>query len=1229
MTSVNGVKDRKDTEVTAQIIKDSQDERMEAYGFEVHLIYTLLTFVACVLSLGSLRLFFHWYPHLYLYATHKKCDLGRATKILVVDDYQGKYKSYIVKEVKTVSTKNLSAKSLGRKFERSSAELVEKVRDGWLELNLENGSKRRVQEYRAFSCKKQCYVWDDKQAEFSKLASVERYALCVDLHAEKAKGLSREEQLLRRLMYGYNEILVPVQSFRVLFVLEILNPFYVFQAFSLVVWFNEGYVHYAVAVVLMSLFGILSSIRQTRANQISLRNTVASTERVRVLRSSGEYESISSDELVPGDIIELPRHRAVVACDAVLLTGSCIVNESMLTGESVPVTKTPLQSHAVLYDARGHSHHTLFCGTTIIQTKQYGDKPVLAKVIRTGLWTTKGSLVAAILYPPPTDFKFDQDSYKLVGILIGVAFLGFFYTLAVMIARGNTLTNILIKTLTVFTIVIPPALPSVMAVGKMYAIFRLKKRQIYCINTRAINISGSIDCVCFDKTGTLTEDGLDMMGVVVHEGNKLSQPEKDVTKLRDARIFKGMLVCHSLTIINDELSGDPLDVKMFESTGWELYEPELIADPIHRGSSLQALSIIRAPKSSKDNDDDDDDDGSMEILQQYQFSSTLQRMSVIARRPKDGRFVAYTKGSPEMILSMSLSRSVPADIMDTLRCFTEQGYRVIAVACKDIEAPDGQVQKIPREEVEKDLEFLGLIILENRLKSSTIKVIKDLREANIKTVMITGDNIQTAISVAKECGILSQSEIVVSVSVVPSDNKDRPEIYFNAQGALQLEKKLKPSSLDDLEFGGYSKNYKFALTGDTWQLLREHYNELLPRICTRGVVFARMSSDQKQQLVVELMQLGYHVAMCGDGANDCGALRAAHVGISLSEAESSVASPFTSRVPDITCVPTVIQQGRAALVTSFGIFKFTVCYSLTEFVSTIILYSISSNFTGLQFFYVDVFVFVNFAFFFGKTEAYEKLAKTPPTSSLVSFTPLFSITVHTIIIAMFQLIAFHVVQQFSWYKAMVWDDEYRYDCYENYSVFSLSTFQYIIIAIVFSMGKPYRLPIHTNKCLVLSIIVVTLANAYITLDPAKWTIDLLELQMPPVYDWRYAIIVLVLVNGLVSIWFESFVVEYLIQRKVGPRLYKPEKSKKEYVLVECELRREPDWPPISRELPSLPITPSYENIVNSERKASIADLDFVYVVNEDEKKACVGLKDGIDNPAFSSDVQDNEINQAY
>ena len=123
--------------------------------------------------------------------------------------------------------------------------------------------------------------------------------------------------------------------------------------------------------------------------------------------------------------------------------------------------------------------------------------------------------------------------------------------------------------------------------------------------------------------------------------------------------------------------------------------------------------------------------------------------------------------------------------------------------------------------------------------------------------------------------------------------------------------------------------------------------------------------------------------MCGDGANDCGALKAAHAGISLSDAEASVASPFTSKQPNIACVPELIREGRAALITSFGIFKYMAAYSLTQYVSVIILYEYNSNLTDLQYLYIDLFLITIFAFFFGLTKAYEgELAKRPPNNRL-------------------------------------------------------------------------------------------------------------------------------------------------------------------------------------------------------------------------------------------------------
>lgn len=177
----------------------------------------------------------------------------------------------------------------------------------------------------------------------------------------------------RRLTYGRNEINVPVAGIWKLLALEALTPFYIFQVFSIVVWMAEVYYYYCIAIVLMSIVGIASSIMQTRKNQKNLRGTIHSVDKVTVCRGGTHYEDIPTTHLVPGDVVEIPAHGCVMHCDAVLLNGNCIVNESMLTGESVPVTKTPLPATNENYDVREDANHTLFCGTKVIQTRYYGN----------------------------------------------------------------------------------------------------------------------------------------------------------------------------------------------------------------------------------------------------------------------------------------------------------------------------------------------------------------------------------------------------------------------------------------------------------------------------------------------------------------------------------------------------------------------------------------------------------------------------------------------------------------------------------------------------------------------------------------------------------------------------------------------------------------------------------------------------------------------------------------
>lgn len=148
--------------------------------------------------------------------------------------------------------------------------------------------------------------------------------------------------------------------------------------------------------------------------------------------------SILSSDLVPGDVYEVSDPSlAQLPCDSLLLAGDCIINESMLTGESVPVSKTPAtDENLALLDLSATSVHPdvaknfLYCGTKIIRAKRPQDDGddeavALAVVVRTGFNTTKGALVRSMLFPKPSGFKFYRDSFRYISVMAGIALLGF------------------------------------------------------------------------------------------------------------------------------------------------------------------------------------------------------------------------------------------------------------------------------------------------------------------------------------------------------------------------------------------------------------------------------------------------------------------------------------------------------------------------------------------------------------------------------------------------------------------------------------------------------------------------------------------------------------------------------------------------------------------------------------------------------------------------------------
>ena len=145
---------------------------------------------------------------------------------------------------------------------------------------------------------------------------------------------------------------------------------------------------------------------------------------------------------------------------------------------------------------------------------------------------------------------------------------------------------------------------------------------------------------------------------------------------------------------------------------------------------------------------------SLAIIRRFDFSSKLQRMSVIVKNFLDNTLRTYVKGSPERIKDLCVPQSIPDNFDEILQLYTECGYRVLGMAHKPLEINYIKSQRIQRDEVEKNLFFLGFLIMQNKLKPATTGIIQTLHHSKIRTIMATGDNVLTAISVGRECCIV-------------------------------------------------------------------------------------------------------------------------------------------------------------------------------------------------------------------------------------------------------------------------------------------------------------------------------------------------------------------------------------------------------------------------------------------------------------------------------------------
>jgi cation-transporting P-type ATPase 13A2 len=1109
--------------VSQKLYMVNEDLTIVLAGFRTSRLGFTIYVLLCVATLGIAWLLLRWLPRWHVKLTGKPCPL-RDSQWVVLENQWGEM------SILTVSS---------RPYDRSLSTVFgapEKIYAQWLDDDADPIlAELRILNYR--------YV------RFFYHPVKDKFLICngwKDPNWTSVRdlrlGIDGDEKEQREFVFGSNLIDIEQKSIPQLLVDEVFHPFYVFQVASLILWSLDEYYYYAVCIFLISSGSIIATLVETRSTMKRLREISRFECDVRVLRN-GFWTTVSSSDLVPGDVYEVSDPSlSQFPSDSLLLTGDCIVNESMLTGESVPVSKIPATDEALVAMSLGASsvspetaRHFLFCGTKIIRARRPQDGGgedegvALAMVARTGFNTTKGSLVRSMLFPKPSGFKFYRDSFRYIAVMGAVALTGFFVSFINFLQLGLAWHLIVVRALDLITIVVPPALPATLTIGTNFAISRLRKKQIFCISPQRVNVGGKLDVMCFDKTGTLTEEGLDVLGVrlvsqaskkfgevvqkassLVHPSNYAVTPENLDDNNRVA-LFT-MATCHSLRSVDGELVGDPLDLKMFEFTGWSFEEGHNTGGETDEEQGGLSPSVARPPPATLY---DTDQYGSAQgqnspvelgILKSFEFVSQLRRASVVVRAFGQQSVDIYVKGAPECMREICRANSFPDDYEELLSYYTHKGYRVIACATKHLKKLSWvKTQKMKRHDVESGLDFVGFIIFENKLKPTTAGVLKELTESNIGSVMVTGDNILTAISVSRNCGLVDKNAHCFAPHFAEGNFQDpNADLRWESidDSSIKLDSRTflplpVPAGRDaSLPYDITNlRNYSIAVSGDVFRWVVDYAPaDVLHRMLIRGKIFARMSPDEKHELVEKLQSIDYCVGFCGDGANDCGALKAADVGISLSEAEASVAAPFTSRVFDIRCVPDVIREGRAALVTSFSCFRFMSLYSTIQFTSVSFLYASASNLGDFQFLFIDVVLILPIAIFMGWSGPFPVLSRKRPSSDLVSRKVLIPLIGQMIICIAIQAAVWLIVRTRPWYiPPHVNPNKSNIKNSENTALFLESCFEYIFIGVVLSAGPPFRQRMTQNWPFMATVVAAVAVTMYMIATPARTVRHIMQL----------------------------------------------------------------------------------------------------------------------------------------
>jgi len=599
------------------------------------------------------------------------------------------------------------------------------------------------------------------------------------------------------------------------------------------------------AIILMN--AILGFVQEYRAEQSLAALKKLSSPSARVIRG-GHKIAVNSLHIVPGDLVELEAGDHVPADGRVTWCVSFRTQEASLTGESTPVSKRaePLAATDI---ALGDRTNMAYLGTSVVSGK------ARLAVTHTGMATELGKIAgllqSAARESTPLKERLEALGRWLVWLCLGIVAVVF----ALGVSRGRPVFEMFLTAISLAVAAIPEGLPAVVTIALAIGVQRMVRRNALVRKLPAVETLGSTNVICSDKTGTLTQNEMTVRriwcGGRTYEITGAGYDPKGQIRLGGA---------------SDDLSELPEDLKQTLRTGVLCnaaslsYEDDVwkvIGDPTE-GALLSAAAKAGLSK--------EDLEGEERAVAEIPFDSERKRMTILRRAGRGYR--AYVKGAPDVILRYCrfiwsaghpkhLTEPDRAAFLAANRQLASEGLRVLAMAQRDFPTePDA----VDAEQIERDLVFVGLEAMQDPPRPEAREAVRRCREAGIRSVMITGDHLETARAIAEELGILDK-------------------------GAE-------------------------ALTGLELDQMTE---EALKRRIADISVFARVSAEHKLRVVRAWQARGAVVAMTGDGVNDAPALKEADIGVAMGITGTDVTKEASDMVildDNFASIAAAVEEGR-------------------------------------------------------------------------------------------------------------------------------------------------------------------------------------------------------------------------------------------------------------------------------------------------------------------------------